>query len=37
MGVTPKAENNELTEASSGEAGRFVIGVGNDAADEVWL
>ena len=37
MGVTPKAENNELTEASSGEAGRFVIGVGNDAADEIWL
>ena len=37
MGVTPKVENTELTEGSSGEAGRFVIGVGNDAADEVWL
>ena len=37
MGVTPKVENTELTEGSSGEAGRFIIGVGNDVADEVWL
>jgi len=31
--VTAVAEGSEPTEATSGEVGRFIIGVGNDAAD----
>ena len=36
-GVTAVAEGSEPTEATSGEVGRFIIGVGNDAADQIWL
>ena len=36
-GVTAKAENTAPTLATSGEAGKLVIGVGNDNTDEVWL
>ena len=36
-GVTAVAEGSEPTEATSGEVGRFVIGVGNDSADQILL
>lgn len=35
--TTATAENANPTLATSGEANRLVIGVGNDATDEVWL
>ena len=36
-GVTAVAEGSEPTEATFGEVGRFVIGVGDNAEDQLWL
>lgn len=36
-GVTAAAEGTAPTLASSGEAGRLVIGIGNDSTDHIWL
>ena len=36
-GLTAAAEGTAPTLATSGEAGRLVIGIGNDTADQVWL
>jgi hypothetical protein len=36
-GVTATAAGTAPTLATSGELGRFVIGVGNDATDQLWL
>jgi hypothetical protein len=35
--TTATAEGTNPTLATSGEAGRLVIGIGNDAADQLWL
>lgn len=36
-GVTAAAEGTAPTLTSSGETGRLVIGIGNDATDHIWL